>query len=226
MLVFTVSSHFCTALQVILLFLVMTGYTGVNLLIGTENGLVLLDRSGQGKSEFSLSHTCLCLSPVTAVCNSHLSVSQSHLSVSQSSHTCLSLSHTCLLHFICYDTVLLSLLYVMSFATLLPMYGDVSTAVYPMISRRRFQQMEVLEGLNILVTISGRKNKLRVYYLSWLKTKILKTESVGYSLLFYRVVSSIVCLLQSIFRGYHSAGFISTRISSLNVNISPRRSRA
>jgi len=38
--------------------------------------------------------------------------------------------------------------------------------------------MEVLEGLNILVTISGRKNKLRVYYLSWLKTKILKTESV------------------------------------------------
>ena len=50
--------------------------------------------------------------------------------------------------------------------------------VYPMISRRRFQQMEVLEGLNILVTISGRKNKLRVYYLSWLKTKILKTEAV------------------------------------------------
>jgi len=46
----------------------MTGYTGVNLLIGTENGLVLLDRSGQGKSEFSLSHTCLCLSPVTPVC--------------------------------------------------------------------------------------------------------------------------------------------------------------
>ena len=47
-----------------------------------------------------------------------------------------------------------------------------------MINRRRFQQMEVLEGLNILVTISGRKNKLRVYTLSWLKTKILKTESV------------------------------------------------
>ena len=47
-----------------------------------------------------------------------------------------------------------------------------------MINRRRFQQMEVLEGLNILVTISGRKNKLRVYTLSWLKTKILKTEPV------------------------------------------------
>ncbi|PVD18344.1 hypothetical protein C0Q70_20893 [Pomacea canaliculata] len=70
---------------------------GVNLLIGTENGLMLLDRSGQGK-------------------------------------------------------------------------------VYTLISRRRFQQMEVLEGQNILVTISGKKNKIRVYYLSWLKTKIFKTE--------------------------------------------------
>jgi len=52
-------------------------------------------------------------------------------------------------------------------------------AVYPMISRRRFQQLEVLEGQNILVTISGKKNKIRVYYLSWLKTKILKTDVVS-----------------------------------------------
>jgi len=50
--------------------------------------------------------------------------------------------------------------------------------VYPMISRRRFQQLEVLEGQNILVTISGKKSKIRVYYLSWLKTKILKTDVV------------------------------------------------
>lgn len=50
---------------------------GVNLLVGTENGLWLLDRSGQGK-------------------------------------------------------------------------------VYSLISRRRFQQMDVLEGLNVLITISGR----------------------------------------------------------------------
>ncbi|XP_043226374.1 serine/threonine-protein kinase mig-15-like isoform X2 [Amphibalanus amphitrite] len=71
---------------------------GVNLLIGTENGLMLLDRSGQGK-------------------------------------------------------------------------------VYQLISRRRFQQMEVLEGQNILVTVSGKKNRVRVYYLSWLKNKILKSES-------------------------------------------------
>lgn len=48
----------------------------MNLLVGTENGLMLLDRSGQGK-------------------------------------------------------------------------------VYNLINRRRFQQMEVLEGLNVLVTISG-----------------------------------------------------------------------
>lgn len=50
--------------------------TGVNLLVGTENGLKLLDRSGQGK-------------------------------------------------------------------------------VYPLINSRRFQQMDVLEGLNLLITISG-----------------------------------------------------------------------
>lgn len=49
---------------------------GVNLLVGTENGLKLLDRSGQGK-------------------------------------------------------------------------------VYPLINSRRFQQMDVLEGLNLLITISG-----------------------------------------------------------------------
>ena len=50
--------------------------------------------------------------------------------------------------------------------------------VYPLINRRRFQQMDVLESINILVTISGKKNKIRVFYLSWLKNKIVKTESV------------------------------------------------
>ena len=34
--------------------------------------------------------------------------------------------------------------------------------------------MQVLEGQDILVTISGKKNRVRVYYLSWLKSKILK----------------------------------------------------
>ncbi|XP_071979461.1 nik-related protein kinase isoform X1 [Engystomops pustulosus] len=70
---------------------------GVNLLVGTEHGLWLLDRSGQGR-------------------------------------------------------------------------------VYSLISRRRFYQMDVLEGLNILITISGKKNKLRVYYLSWLRNKILRND--------------------------------------------------
>ena len=39
--------------------------------------------------------------------------------------------------------------------------------------------MEVLEGQNILVTISGKHDKIRVYYLSWLKTKIFKSEGVS-----------------------------------------------
>lgn len=55
--------------------------SGVNLLVGTESGLMLLDRSGQGK-------------------------------------------------------------------------------VYPLINRRRIQQMDVLEGLNVLVTISGTVHRL------------------------------------------------------------------
>ncbi|KAG7280229.1 hypothetical protein CRUP_037590 [Coryphaenoides rupestris] len=70
---------------------------GVNLLVGTENGLKLLDRSGQGK-------------------------------------------------------------------------------VYPLINSRRFQQMDVLEGLNLLITISGKKNKVRIYYLAWLRNKILHND--------------------------------------------------
>ncbi|VDN25132.1 unnamed protein product [Gongylonema pulchrum] len=52
-------------------------------------------------------------------------------------------------------------------------------AVYQLITRRRFEQMAVLEGQNILVTISGRKRRIRVYYLSWLKQKILRTEGVS-----------------------------------------------
>lgn len=57
--------------------------------------------------------------------------------------------------------------------------------VYQLISRRRFQQMEVLEGQNILVTVSGKKNRVRVYYLSWLKSKILRTD--GLSDVSYRI---------------------------------------
>lgn len=58
--------------------------SGVNLLVGTESGLMLLDRSGQGK-------------------------------------------------------------------------------VYPLINRRRIQQMDVLEGLNVLVTISGTVHQLNTF---------------------------------------------------------------
>lgn len=56
---------------------------------------------------------------------------------------------------------------------------DAVLQVYQLISRRRFQQMEVLEGQNILVTISGKKNRVRVYYLSWLKSKILRTDGLS-----------------------------------------------
>lgn len=71
---------------------------GVNLLIGTNNGLLLLDRSGQGQA-------------------------------------------------------------------------------YSLIQNRKFQQIDVLENLNLVLSISGKKNKLRVYYLSWLKSKFLNEKT-------------------------------------------------
>lgn len=37
--------------------------------------------------------------------------------------------------------------------------------VYNLINRRRFQQMDVLEGLNVLVTISGQGTDICVF--SW-----------------------------------------------------------
>lgn len=102
---------------------------GVNLLIGTENGLMLLDRSGQGKVSFARS-----------------------LARRPSGDD--------------FDETFF--------------YRPISSSqVYQLISRRRFQQMEVLEGQNILVTISGKKNRVRVYYLSWLKSKILRTDGLS-----------------------------------------------
>lgn len=58
--------------------------------------------------------------------------------------------------------------------------------------------MEVLEGQNILVTISGKKNRVRVYYLSWLKSKILRTDGMSdvsflFVLLNFYENSSTVC---------------------------------
>ena len=35
-----------------------------------------------------------------------------------------------------------------------------------------------MQGQNLLVSISGKKNKLRVYHLSWLNNKIFKNEAV------------------------------------------------
>lgn len=51
--------------------------------------------------------------------------------------------------------------------------------VYQIVSRRKFQQIEVLEAVNAMVSISGKRNKLRVYLLSYLKSKILKLEEVN-----------------------------------------------
>lgn len=69
--------------------------------------------------------------------------------------------------------------------------------VYQLISRRRFQQMEVLEGQNILVTVSGKKNRVRVYYLSWLKSKILRTDGLS-DVSTDHLIKIYVCVLLSL----------------------------
>ena len=33
-------------------------------------------------------------------------------------------------------------------------------------------------AVSVVVTISGKKNRIRVYYLSWLKQKFLRSEQV------------------------------------------------
>ena len=48
---------------------------------------------------------------------------------------------------------------------------------YSLIQNRKFQQIDVLENLNLVLSISGKKNKLRVYYLSWLKSKFLNERT-------------------------------------------------
>uniref|UniRef100_H0Y0F9 non-specific serine/threonine protein kinase n=1 Tax=Otolemur garnettii TaxID=30611 RepID=H0Y0F9_OTOGA len=45
-----------------------------------------------------------------------------------------------------------------------------------LIKRRPFRQIQVVESLNLLITISGRKNRLRVYHLTWLRNKILNND--------------------------------------------------
>ncbi|XP_070461210.1 nik-related protein kinase isoform X2 [Equus przewalskii] len=48
--------------------------------------------------------------------------------------------------------------------------------VTKLIKRRPFRQIQVVEPLNLLITISGRKNRLRVYHLTWLRNKILNDD--------------------------------------------------
>ncbi|XP_028626160.1 nik-related protein kinase [Grammomys surdaster] len=48
--------------------------------------------------------------------------------------------------------------------------------IIKLIKRRPFRQIQVVESLNLLITISGRKNRLRAYHLTWLRNKILNND--------------------------------------------------
>ena len=48
--------------------------------------------------------------------------------------------------------------------------------VYTVVADKSFQQIDVVESINMAICICGKKNKLKAYYLSKLLQKILKTE--------------------------------------------------
>ena len=136
---------------------------GVNLLIGTDSGLMLLDRSGQGKgrSFFTSFWTDFDSRPYERWIGTKHPATK--ITVLENKRRYLRPRNRCWHEF--------SVLY---------KSHNLRFSVYQLITRRRFDQMAVLEGQNILVTISGRKRRIRVYYLSWLKQKILRTEGVPF----------------------------------------------
>jgi len=48
--------------------------------------------------------------------------------------------------------------------------------VYTVVADKSFQQIDVVESINMAICICGKKNKIKAYYLSKLLQKILKTE--------------------------------------------------
>lgn len=55
--------------------------------------------------------------------------------------------------------------------------GDQSEGkVYPLVSRRRFTHINLLEDMGIMVSVSGKKNELRVYNLVYFLSKIKKVQ--------------------------------------------------
>ena len=55
--------------------------------------------------------------------------------------------------------------------------GEVST----LIKGRQFSQIEVDDRLGIMLTICGRKNKLPMYYLAYLESKIIRDDEAAKS---------------------------------------------
>merc|ERR1711893_556837 len=49
------------------------------------------------------------------------------------------------------------------------------------IPNRAFKQIDVIEQLNIAITVSGKQDKLRIYYLSKLRDKIIQVNDSNYT---------------------------------------------
>ena len=55
-------------------------------------------------------------------------------------------------------------------------------SVSPLIKRRKFQLIDTLPNLNLMISISGAKSKIRAYYLNLFNYKILGQDVTPSSL--------------------------------------------
>lgn len=125
---------------------------GVNLLVGTENGLMLLDRSGQGKVYGLIGRRRFQQMDVLEGLNLLITISGWGEAVARRRAQCLGGG--------------------------LPQYRNWKVGAplsHPSRSTQDGGEVEAGPPARVLCP-SGKRNKLRVYYLSWLRNKILHND--------------------------------------------------
>lgn len=119
-------------------------FLGVNLIVGTETGLYLLDRSGYGKGEDFRNVFILLVISFSCQWQFWLLLMMSILRC----WNCVLLND--IVSFL--GSFLLHVLFLSNLFACLSLF----LSVFQLISRRRFQQIDVLEGINVLISISGK----------------------------------------------------------------------
>lgn len=131
--------------------------SGVNLLVGTENGLMLLDRSGQGKVYNLITRRRFLQMDVLEGLNVLVTISgRSNTDTFKWSAHPVPLSLV-ICYYVLLTAELVSHIFAVCFHVCSPKFNLIALSTF--VPRR-----------------SGKKNKLRVYYLSWLRNRILHND--------------------------------------------------